>query len=280
MARPYESATVRVDDLQLNYLHAGDGPAVLLLHGWPTSSFLWRETLAPIARTNRVLALDLPGFGRSDKPLDASYSFRFYDQVLEGFLDKLGIDNVGLAVHDLGGPVGLYWAVQHPARVRKLAILNTLVYPQVSWAVAAFVAASYLPGLRSFLVSPRGLALALQLGVADRAHATPEAIRAVQEPFAEPIARRVLLKTAHSLHPGGMREIEKKLPTFRGPVRIIYGAKDRILPDVAKTMERVARDLPQAEVTRLEDCGHFLQEERGEEIGHMLGAFFAEPAAA
>ncbi len=276
MSEDYEAKRVRVEGMDLHYLSAGSGPPVLLLHGWPTSSFLWRETLAPIARTNRVLALDLPGFGGSDKPLDASYSFRFYERVLEGFLDALEIERVGLAVHDLGGPVGLYWALRHQERVSKLALLNTLVYPKVSWAVAAFVAASYLPGLRSLLTSPRGLRWALQVGVADRSRLSPEAIEGTQAPFRSRAARKALLRSAHSLHPGGMKEIAERLPTFRGPVRIIYGAKDRILPDVAWTMGKVARDLPQTETTCFADCGHFLQEERGVEIGALLGAFFAE----
>src|SRR5215212_7111028 len=100
---------VEVDGRTLAFREAGEGPAVLLLHGWPTSSFLWRNTLGPLARKNRVLALDLPGSGRSDKPLNVNYSFRFYERALNGFLDALSVPDVGLAVHDLGGPIGLYW---------------------------------------------------------------------------------------------------------------------------------------------------------------------------
>lgn len=269
----YESATVRVHGLDLHYLTAGSGPAVLLLHGWPTSSFLWRKTIAPIAAGNRVLALDLPGFGRSDKPLDASYSFRFHERMLEGFLDAVGAPDVGLVVHDLGGPIGLYWGLRHQARVRRLALLNTVVYPRPSWAVVAFVAAARIPLVRSLLASPEGLAWAMRVGLSDPSHATPEVIRAVQEPFESMEAREVLLKSAHSLHISGMIEIAKRLPSFDKPVRILYGREDRILPDVARTMARVARDLPQAETTVLDGCGHFLQEERGEEIGRLLAEF-------
>lgn len=272
----YESATVRVHGLDLHYLTAGTGPAVLLLHGWPTSSFLWRHTLAPLAAKNRVIALDLPGFGRSDKPLDASYGFRFHERMLEGFLDAVGAPDVGLAVHDLGGPIGLYWALRHQPRVRRLALLNTLVYPRPSWAVVAFVAASHVPFVRDFLVSPGGLEWAVKYGLHDPSYATPEVIRAVQEPFESEEAKKVLIKSAHSLHVTGMIEIAKRLPSFDKPVRIIYGSGDRILPDVARTMNHVQKDLPQAETTVLDRCGHFLQEERGEEIGTLLAAFFGK----
>ena len=156
-----------VDGLRLHYRDAGDGDPVLLLHGWPTSSFLWRNVMPSIAAGKRVIALDMPGFGRSDKPLDVSYSFRYFERVLDGFLAELGIGKLGLAVHDLGGPIGLYWASRNPARVDRLALLNTLVYPQMSWAVVAFVVASRLPGLRGLLSSPIGLRTTMRIGVHD-----------------------------------------------------------------------------------------------------------------
>jgi haloalkane dehalogenase len=268
-------ADVEVDGLRLHYVEEGKGQPVLLLHGWPTSSYLWRGILGPLGRTNRAIALDLPGFGRSDKPLDASYSFRFYERAVTGFLDEIGVDRVGLAIHDVGGPVGLYWASQHPERLTRLALLNTLVYARPSLAVIAFVVAARLPGLRSLLTSPAGIRRAMRFGVRDKSRMTDEVISAYQEPFASEEAQRVLQRSGTSLHPAGFREIERWLPTIGVPVRIIYGKRDRILPDVARTMRRVQRDVGGAETTVLEDCGHFIQEERPEEIGELLSAFFA-----
>jgi pimeloyl-ACP methyl ester carboxylesterase len=117
-----ERKQVRVDGLTLAYREAGEGPPVLLLHGWPTSSFPWREVMVPIAGANRVIALDLPGFGASDKPLDVRYNFAFFGRALDLFLARLGIDDLGLAVHDLGGPIGLHWLLNRPRRVTKLAL--------------------------------------------------------------------------------------------------------------------------------------------------------------
>lgn len=272
------SGFLDLDGLRLHYLEAGEGEPVLLLHGWPTSSFLWREVMPRIAEGNRVIALDLPGFGQSDKPLDVSYSFRYFEGVLDAALDALGIESVGLAVHDLGGPVGLYWACRHPERLRRLAILNTLVYPEFSWAVVLFVSACKLPGLRSLMASPTGLRLAMQVGVADRACVTPEVVAGVQAPFGSRDSRRALLRAGGNLSPKGFREIAEKLPSLEVPVRIVYGERDRILPDVAKTMARVKGDLPQAEITALADCGHFLQEDRPDEVGRLLAGFFSDSA--
>lgn len=270
------SRNIEVDKLKLHYLEAGSGPPVLLLHGWPTSSYLWRHTIPAMASNNRVIALDLPGFGDSSKPLNASYSFRFHAGVLDGFCDALGLDDVGLAVHDLGGPVGLYWAVQNQARIRRLALLNTLVYPQMSWAVMLFVAICRLPGARNWITSPTGLRFSMRFGVADRRGLTTETISRYQAPFADASARKALAKTAYGLHPKGFAEIGNKLSQLTCPVRIVYGRDDRILPDVAKTMARVQQDLPQAIATELPGCGHFLQEDRGEEVGRLLADFFEE----
>jgi pimeloyl-ACP methyl ester carboxylesterase len=269
-------STVQVDDLRIAYRELGSGPPVLLVHGWPTSSFLWRDVMPPIARRNRVVAVDLPGFGASDKPLGVRYGFDFFGRTLDGFLEALEIDTVALAVHDLGGPVGLHWAVHRPARITKLALLNTLVYPEFSEAVQQFVMACSTPELREQLTSPEGLEAAMRLGLADEGSLSDEALAAVREPFRSAESRRALADAGIGLEPEGFAEIARRLPLLTVPVRIVYGERDRVLPDVAETMARVAEDLPQAAVTALPDCGHFLQEEAPREIGELRAEFFSE----
>ena len=275
MASEAPGKFVEVEGLRIHYREQGTGDPILLLHGWPTSFYLYRNMLEPLSEGSRAIALDLPGFGRSDKPLDASYSFRFHERALEAFLGELGVERTGLVVHDLGGPIGLYWASRHPERLSRLALLNTLVYARPSVAVVAFVLAARTPGLRSWLTSQSGIRYAMRLGVSDKGRLTEEAVAAYQEPFQTDQARKVLRKTATGLHPGGFKEIERWLPRVEAPVRIIYGKRDRILPDVARTMKKVARDLPsEPEVTVLDDCGHFLQEEKPHDIAAILAQFF------
>ncbi|MEL6346968.1 MAG: alpha/beta fold hydrolase [Myxococcota bacterium] len=268
--------TIAVEGIPVHLIEAGDGPPVLLLHGWPTHSGLYRNILPVIAPYRRAIAIDLPGFGASGKPQDASYSFRFFDRVLDGVLDALHVSDVGLVVHDLGGPIGMHWATQNIGRVRELVMLNTVVFPDMSWMVKAFVLSTMVPGIRRMLSSPAGIRASMRFGVVDRSRINDAVAALYQAPFSDRAARKALLKTAHSLHPRGFETITEALPRFTMPVRLIYGEDDRILPDVAKTMARICTILPHATMTSIPNCGHFLQEDRPEQVAALLAEFFAD----
>jgi haloalkane dehalogenase len=271
--------SVEVNGLRLGYRELGSGPAVLLLHGWPSSSHLYREVMVPVARTNRALALDLPGFGASDKPLDVHYDFEFFAGALDGFLDALGVDVVALALHDMGGPIGVRWALDRPGRATGIALLNTLLYPDFSPFIAEFVKALGTPEGREYWTGAAGLQATVRLGLADPSNATAELVTAFTEPFATAASRLALAKAGTGLPLRGYADIAARLKTMTIPVRMVYGVHDRILPDIARTVARVQRDIPHAEVIALGNCGHFLQEEAGERVGELLAEFFAATTA-
>jgi haloalkane dehalogenase len=267
---------VDVDDLRLAYRELGDGPPVLMLHGWPTSSYLWRDVMPAVAEAGcRAIALDLPGYGDSSKPPGATYDFALYDRTIDGFLERLGIERTALAVHDVGGPIGLHWAVHRPERVTKLVLLNTLVYPEFDEMALKFIETLSTPGPREQLVSPAGLEFSMKFGLADESNLTAETLAEVQRPFATDEERSALADAGIGLDPSGFEEIARLLPEAFAdtPVRIVYGEQDRILPTVAETMAHVKRDLPQAEITALPDAGHFLQEEAADRVGDLLAEF-------
>jgi haloalkane dehalogenase len=269
-------STVQVDGRTLAYTEAGEGPAVLLLHGWPTSSFLWRNVMPPIARSRRVLALDLPGFGSSDKPTDVTYSYEFYTDAVRGFLDALEIGDVALGLHDLGGPVGMRFALDDPGRVRAVALTNTLLYAEDSTEMLTrFVEGLQTPGVRERFTSPQGLEAALRLGTNSEAAVTAETVAGMVEPFGSDQDRLALAKAGAELEDAVTATIARDLPGLRVPVRVIYGRQDRILESIEETVGRLRRDLPQAEVTGLDGLGHFLQEEDPERVGELLAEFFA-----
>lgn len=262
-----------VNDIKLHYLEAGEKEVVLMLHGFPTSAYLWRNIMPKIAETHRVIALDLPGYGKSEKPLSPSYSFNFYTKLLTEFLAQLDIQAVNLVVHDLGGPVGLHWAIRNQTAVKRLVFMNTLVYPNFSWAVIAFTFALKTPFLKDWVTSAKGIAWAMRFGVQNKTRIAGELAGNYQDPFKEEQARQALLKSASNMSINAFKEIVERLPSFTIPVQVIYGENDRILPKVADTMQRIKKDLPQTEITALPNCGHFLQEDEPEKISVLLSTF-------
>ena len=115
------------DGIRLARVEAGEGPDVVFFHGEPTWSFLWRHVLPPVlAAGHRCIAPDLPGFGRSDKPVDFDwYTYDRQSAAGASFLEAADVRDATVVVHDWGGPVGLRAAVEHPDRISRIVILDT-----------------------------------------------------------------------------------------------------------------------------------------------------------
>ena len=123
---PFPARYVEQDGLRMHYVEEGTGDPVLLIHGEPTWGFLYRTMIPTIAEVGRVVAPDLFGFGRSDKPLDpAAYSYDAHFRSVERLALELELERLTLVVHDWGGPIGLRFAVTHPDRVSRVVILNS-----------------------------------------------------------------------------------------------------------------------------------------------------------
>jgi len=133
-AFPFESHYVDVLGHRTHYIDEGRGAPVLYVHGNPTSSYLWRNVLPAVATDTRRrgIALDLPGFGRSGKPADGNYTLDLYYRVLEGFIEKLGLKDLVLVLHDWGGPLGMMYAARHRDNVKAVALMETFLW-DTSW---------------------------------------------------------------------------------------------------------------------------------------------------
>src|SRR6266700_3819612 len=128
---PYGPEFREWQGMRLAHIDVGQGPIVLLLHGEPTWSYLWRKVIPPIVDAGfRCIAPDLPGFGRSDKPGDpAWYSYTNHTAALVSLIDDLDLHRVTLVMHDWGGPIGLRVAmIERPERVRRLVVMDTGVF--------------------------------------------------------------------------------------------------------------------------------------------------------
>lgn len=122
---PFASHFAAVSGHRMHYVDEGRGETLLLLHGNPTWSYLYRHVISGLSDRYRCIAPDHLGFGLSDKPADADYSMRAHVMRLETFVQALDLRDVTLVVQDWGGVIGLSWAVRHKALVERLVVLNT-----------------------------------------------------------------------------------------------------------------------------------------------------------
>lgn len=276
---PWDSRYDHWDGLRLARVDEGDGAAVVLLHGEPTWGYLYRKVLPPLLGAgHRVVVPDLPGFGRSDKPTERAWFT--YDRLVASFdahVAMAGLDEpFTLVVHDWGGPIGLRWAVDHPDRVARLVILNTLLYapggrPSDAWlAFRDFVARS--DELPVGMLVRRATATGLDDDVA-AAYEAPFHARSAQ---AGALSLPLLVPTDDA-HPAAaeMWRVNQALGDWHTPTLMIWGEDDPILP--LRAGERWAERIPG--VTRLvplSPAAHFLQEDQGERIGELVAGFVGE----
>jgi haloalkane dehalogenase len=261
----------------MQYLDEGDGAPVLLVHGEPTSSYLWRNLVPPlVANGHRAVAPDLIGFGRSDKPADVEwYSYDRHVASIAQLVDELDLRGITLVVHDWGGPIGLRFAVEHEHLVDRLIVLDTGIgggrAPSELWL--RFRAAVRKAGAD---VDPVRL---IESGTVNGL--SVEARAAYAEPFPTPESKagvrafpELVPAEPDHLNAEPMNRVREALRSWTKPTLVVWGAQDAVLPPA---MAHAFADLiPGAgEPVILEGAGHFLQEDRPDELAAAVLGFLA-----
>jgi pimeloyl-ACP methyl ester carboxylesterase len=258
--------------VKMHFLDHGQGRPVLLLHGNPTWSFLWRKVMAGLdGRGLRLVAPDLIGLGLSDKPRAlAAHTLRNHGQAVLDLVERLDLRDVVLGVQDWGGPIGAWLAARSGGRVTGLVVLNTSVLAPRVFRTTAFHRFSHLPvvsdvafRLLNFPVPvlgrTQGDARSISGDVA-KAYAWPLR-RVVDRAAPLALARMVPNREDHPTVPE-LAEGDAWVRGFRGPTELVWGLKDPIL---GRALKRHREALPHARVTETQ-AGHFLQEEVPDEI--------------
>jgi haloalkane dehalogenase len=272
----YEPRYLEQDGLRMHLVDEGAGDPVLLLHGEPTWAFLYRRMIGPLARVARVVAPDYFGFGRSDKPTRVEdYSYDFHYESVERLVEDLDLRRTTVVVQDWGGPIGLRLAVEHPERVARLVILNTGIgagrAPSDEWlrfrALVRRVGTDLIPGnlVRISAVSE----------LAD------EVVAAYDAPFPTPESKAGVLAFPELVpteleHPSAPRmlEVRDALTRWEKPTLVLFSDSDPIFtPAAAERMAALVPGAGPAEIVA--GAGHFLQEEKGDEIADRVIRFLA-----
>jgi len=185
----YERRRLRVLDSHLAYVEVGVGDPIVLLHGNPTSSYLWRNVIAGLDGAGRCLAPDLIGMGRSGKTPAGSYRLADHVRYLDAWFDALDLRRVTLVVHDWGSALGFHWARRHADRVRALVYMEAIVRP-VTWAEWPEAARKVFQAMRSpageEMVLAKNVFVERILPASVLRGLTPEEMERYREPFREP----------------------------------------------------------------------------------------------
>jgi len=273
---PFAPHWLHLDGLRLHYLDEGGGDGMLLLHGEPTWSFLWRRLIPPLAARVRVIAPDLLGFGRSDKPTDSGwYSYDHHVETIARLVAELDLRRLTVVVHDWGGPIGLRLAVEHEERVGRLVILDTGIgagsAPSETWLRFRAVVRE----LGGDLDIGRLIAAGTSRGLTDEVRAAYDAPFPTPESKAGALAFPELVPTEPE-HPSAaaMLRVRAALEDWRKPALVVWGAEDAVLPP--RVAERFVELLPGARgPLLLEGASHFLQEDRPDELAAAILDFIA-----
>jgi haloalkane dehalogenase len=282
-AWPYEPRWLTTPDgIRIHYVDEGPrgGQTVVMLHGNPTWGYLYRNFIRALTdRGFRAIAHDEMGFGRSEKPADVrAYSVERHVRHFGALVDELRLDQVTLVVHDWGGPIGLSWAVDHPERVARLAILNTVAWPAPTRRPSLAYRILASPGLGDLLVRRANVVVRYALPRRLVARPIPESERrGYLECYPTPASRTGIYAAVRlaveSVEGGPAREhlarLEAALDRLAGkPTLIVWGMRDPILKPAL--LRRFRERFPQAEVHELADASHFLQEDAPERILPLL----------
>ena len=253
----------------MHYVDEGEGDPVLMLHGEPTWSYLWRKIIPELP--GRVVAPDLIGFGRSDKPEDVGwYSYDRHVASVVRLVEELDLRKLTLVVHDWGGPIGLRLAVDHEERVERLVILNTGIgggsAPSETWLRFRAVVRELGGALDIGRLVEAGTAQ----GLSDEVRAVYDAQFPTPESKAGALAFPELVPTEPD-HPNTapMNRVRDALREWHKPTVVVWGAEDTVLPPgIAKAIVGL---IPGARGPRLIDgAAHFLQEDRPDEVAKAI----------
>jgi pimeloyl-ACP methyl ester carboxylesterase len=251
----------------------GRGPVVVLLHGVPSSSFLYRKMMAPLADQGvRAVALDFPGLGLADRPTSFDYSWSGLARWLGEALEALEIERCHLVVHDIGGPIGCEWAIRNPGRVQSLTALNTFLAPagfRRPWTMRPFAVRGLGPVWLDATPGPVFAALFRHQGLGDRKAMSRAEIYAYRELVRRLDRGRAFLRIMRGfeLTEEKQRFLHAGLAEQRWPALVVWGEDDPVFGlDRMREVQRVLG----VEDALLVPARHFLQEDQAKPLAYAI----------
>jgi pimeloyl-ACP methyl ester carboxylesterase len=257
---------------RIRYYEAGDGPPLLLVHGYLWSGAVWEDVFPHLSRRFRVIVPDLPGFGESEKPSPTRYAYgcEAFAESLVDLVAALGVGRVSVCGHSMGGAVGIVLAAQHPDLVDKLVVVDPIVYGSRRGAAASIAA---LPVVGPILFKQMYGRATFWRFFREAVYAggerfPTERIERMYATFNAPAAREAAYATL--LATLDARPLVASLPRVQAPTLVVWGREDRSVP--VEHGRRLAREIRRARFEVFE-CGHSPPEEVPEPFADVVTAF-------
>ncbi len=277
---PFQARYREHEGLRLAHIDEGEGAPVVFMHGEPTWSFLWRKVLAPVRDAGfRCIAPDLPGFGRSDKPIDIDwYSYDRHVGAIAALIEQLDLRGATMVVHDWGGPIGLRLAVEHAERFERLVILDTGLFTGHQRMTDAWTA------FRDFVERTEDLPVGFLVRGACKNDPGEEVIAAYEAPYPSVASKAgarafplMIPRTPDAPGAAAGRRVVDALKADTRPTLMLWADSDPVLP--LSTGERFAEAIGRERPRVIENASHFLQEDAGPEIGRLIAEWLTRPSA-
>jgi len=256
--------------LKVAYTDVGEGDPVILLHGIPTWSYLYHEVIPLLTPHGRILAPDFLGHGYSDRRDRFDRSLPAQARMILRFMDELGLQNATIVGHDTGGGVALIMGIEHPDRVKRLVLSNVVAYD--SWPIDDMIALGN-PNWRSR--PPKEVAEFVAGGLPDglhnRAALTDEFRAGIVAPYSDEEGKISLIRNASALNTNHTMALVDRHKDIAAPTLVLWGVRDpwQTIADG----ERLAREIPDARLVRLENASHWLQQDAPAEFAREIAAF-------
>lgn len=273
MKTPTAADHTYINGHQIAFREQGTGSPVILIHGIPTNSLMWRDIIPQLARTHRVIAPDLLNYGQSAKPTSADVSIQAQSEILVKLMDALGAPRADIVAHDIGGGVAQLLAVHHPEKVRKLVLMDSVCFD--SWPIPEFEPlqlpeAEAKMSLKEFVGMMRGF---MPNGVHNKSVMTDELIAMYLAPWSSEDGKRAFFRNLRRLNKEYTQAIADKLKHLPHQCLVMWGDKDPFQkPEYAP---QLVDAIPNAELVWVKNAGHWLIDEKPGEIGDRLKRFLS-----
>jgi len=265
---PKNATFVSVDGTRVRYVDAGDGPVVVLLHGFASSIENWVKVMPELTKSYRVIALDLRGFGWTDRP-ETDYSPEAQAKLVAALLDERGVTGkVSIVAHSWGSSVALAFALAQPERVERLALYDAWVYDNQLPSMFHMARAPGIGEMLFGLFYDQRADERITQAFYDPEFISEALVEDVERAFDRPGTRAAALSTVRGMD---FTRMESKYPSVKVPTLLLWGREDLVTP--VSIGERLLRSLPQSKLVVYPRCGHFPMLEAASESTRDLREF-------